>query len=173
MEDAILIKECKKGNINAYGKLVNKYMKRAYNVALYFTKDPNDAWDISQEGFLNAWKGIKRFDTRRAFFPWLYTIIKNESLKKFRRERKEMNLNQIPISIIESPLKRLEEMEKIEKLRKAILKLDKEKQEIIYLRHFAEMSYKEIAESLNLSPGTVMSRLYYARKALLQEYKNG
>ncbi|GAI51189.1 unnamed protein product [marine sediment metagenome] len=79
--------------MEAYGILVKKYMKKAYNSALFFTRDPNDAWDISQEGFLNAWKAIKRFNTKKAFFPWLYTIIKNESMKKFRREKKESKIN--------------------------------------------------------------------------------
>lgn len=172
MDEAILIEECKKGNMDAYGQLVTKYMKKAYNVALFFTRDPNDAWDISQEGFLNAWKAIKRFDTKKAFFPWLYTIIKNESMKKFRREMREKKGYPIQIKFTESPEKRLEKIEMTEKLKKAISQLDTEKQEIIYLRHFAEMSYKEISESLNISMGTVMSRLYYGRKALLKKYKN-
>jgi len=172
MDDAILIEECKKGNMDAYGQFVTKYMKKAYNVALFFTRDPNDAWDISQEGFLNTWKSIKRFDTKKAFFPWLYTIIKNESMKKFRREMKEKKGYPIQIKFTESPEKRLEKIEKIEKLKEAISQLDTEKQEIIYLRHFAEMSYKEISKSLNISMETVMSRLYYGRKALLKEYKN-
>ena len=173
MDDANLIERCKKGDMEAYGILVKKYMKKAYNSALFFTRDPNDAWDISQEGFLNAWKVIKQFNTKKAFFPWLYTIIKNESMKKFRREKKESKINPIPITVIESPEKRLEKKENIEKLKQAISRLDEEKQEILYMRHFAEMNYREIAESLDIPHGTVMSRLYYARKALLLEYKNG
>ncbi len=173
MDDDILIEKCKKGNMEAYGELVKRYMKKAYNVALYFTRDPNDAWDISQEGFLNAWKAIRRFNTKKAFFPWLYTIIKNESMKKFRREKRKNRGNPIPITVIESPHKRLEKIESIERLKRAISRLDRKKQEIIYMRHFAKMSYNEIAESLNIAKGTVMSRLYYARKALLEEYRNG
>jgi len=56
--------------MEAYEKLVKKYMKKAYNVALYYTKNSTDTWDISQQGFVSAWKGIKRFDTKRPFFPW-------------------------------------------------------------------------------------------------------
>lgn len=172
MDEANLIEKCKRGDMEAYEKLVKKYMKRAYNAALYFTREPNDAWDVSQQGFLNAWKAIRRFDTKRAFFPWLYTIIKNEAMKKFRREKREIESNFIPLTIDVPPEKQLEDKEKIERLRDTIFQLDAEKREIIYLRHFTEMSYKEIAESLNIPKGTVMSRLYYARKTLLEEFKN-
>ncbi len=172
MDDSILIEKIKKGDMEAYEVLVKKYMKRAYNVALYYTKNPTDAWDISQQGFVNAWKGIKRFDTNSPFFPWLYAIIKNEALTRYKREKKEEEKTErgLPLRIIVSPEEHLEKKEKVENLQKALSKLDKEKKEIIYLRHYAEMSYKEISEALGLPEGTIMSRLYYARKELLKEY---
>jgi len=172
MEDAVLIEKIKKGDMEAYEKLVKKYMKKAYNVALYYTKNPTNAWDISQQGFVSAWKGIKRFDTKRPFFPWLYTIIKNEALTRFKKEKREEEKKEsgLPLKSIVSPEEHLEKKEKTKKLREALSKLDKEKKEIIYLRHYAEMSYKEISDALGLPEGTIMSRLYYARKALLREY---
>jgi len=141
-------------------------------VALYYTKNPTDAWDISQRGFINAWKGIKRFDTKSPFFPWLYAIIKNEAFTRFKKEKKEEEKKEsvLPLKSIVSPEENLEKKEKTRKLQKALSKLDKEKKEIIYLRHYAEMSYREISEALDLPEGTIMSRLYYARKALLREY---
>lgn len=171
MNDSIMIERVKKGDMEAYEKLVKKYMKKAYNVALYYTKNPADAWDISQQGFVNAWKGIRRFETGSPFFPWLYTIIKNEALSRHKRERREEDKrNNLPIKNSDSPEESLEKKEKIRKLQEALSCLDKEKKEIIYLRHYAEMSYKEISEVLGLPEGTIMSRLYYARKALLREY---
>lgn len=172
MDDSILIKKIKKGDMEAYEALVKKYMKKAYNVALYYTKNPTDAWDISQQGFVNAWKGIKRFNTNNPFFPWLYAIIKNEALTRFKKEKKEEEKKEsgLPLKGIDSPEENLERREKIRKLQEALSKLDKEKKEIIYLRHYAEMSYKEISEALDLPEGTIMSRLYYARKALLREF---
>jgi RNA polymerase sigma-70 factor (ECF subfamily) len=173
MEDVLLIEKCKKGDMQAYEKLVKKYMKKAYNVALYYTKNPTDAWDISQQGFVNAWKGIKRFNTNSPFFPWLYAIIKNEALSRYKREKKENKKREktLPLKTINSPEEYLEKKEKIQTLKEALSKLDEEKQEIIYLRHYADMSYKEISETLGLPEGTIMSRLYYARKSLLKEYK--
>ncbi len=171
MDDSVLIEKAKKGDMEAYEKLVKKYMKKAYNVALYYTKNPSDAWDISQEGFINAWKGIKKFDTKKPFFPWLYAIIRNEALSRFKKEkREEEKKNYLPIKRIDSPAENLEKREETKKLQEALLKLDEEKREIIYLRHYAELSYKEISEALDLPEGTIMSRLYYARKALLREY---
>lgn len=172
MNDEILIKKCKNGDMEAYGMLVERYMKKAYSTALYFTKNPADAWDVSQEGFLKAWKGMKSFDTKRPFFPWLYTIIKNESIKKFRNNKKKKNLDALPLIVRKTPEEIIEKNEKINKLHSSLEKLDSEKQEIIYMRHFSNMSYREIAEALDIPEGTVMSRLYYARKALLKEYKN-
>jgi RNA polymerase sigma factor (sigma-70 family) len=171
MEDTNLIEKCKKGDIEAYEKLVKKYMKKTYSLALYFTKNPSDAWDVSQQGFVNAWKGMKRFDAGSPFFPWLYAIIKNEALTKFKREKKEeKKQEELPLKSIVSPEEHLENEEKIRKLKKALSKLDEEKRQIIYLRHYADMSYKEISKALGLPEGTIMSRLYYARKALLKEY---
>jgi len=172
MEDAVLIEKIKKGDMEAYEVLVKKYMKKAYNVALYYTKNPTDAWDISQQGFVNAWKGIKRFDSGSPFFPWLYAIIKNEALTRFKKEKKEEEKKEsgLPLKSIASPEENLERKEKVRKLQEALSKLDKGKKEIIYLRHYADMSYKEISEALGLPEGTIMSRLYYARKALLREY---
>jgi RNA polymerase sigma-70 factor (ECF subfamily) len=171
MDDSVLIERVKKGDMEAYERLVKKYMKKAYNVALYYTKNPADAWDISQQGFINAWQGIRKFDTEKSFFPWLYAIIKNEALSRFKKEKKEdEKKSSLPLKIIDTPEESLEKKEKTKRLQKALLKLDKEKQEIIYLRHYVEMSYKEIAKALDLPEGTIMSRLYYARKALLKEY---
>jgi RNA polymerase sigma-70 factor (ECF subfamily) len=172
MDDSILIEKIKKGDMEAYETLVKKYMKKAYNVALYYTKNPADAWDISQQGFVNAWKGIRRFNTNNPFFPWLYAIIKNEALTRFKKEKREEEKkgSGLPLKSIGSPEENLEKKEKVRKLQKALLKLDKEKREIIYLRHYADMSYKEISGVLGLPEGTIMSRLYYARKALQKEF---
>jgi RNA polymerase sigma-70 factor (ECF subfamily) len=171
MNDLILIERIKKGDMEAYEKLVKKYMKKAYNVALYYTKNPTDAWDVSQQGFVNAWQGIKKFDTGKPFFPWLCAIIKNEALSRFRQEKKEdKKKKDLPLKLVDTPEESLIRKEKIKRLQKALSKLNKEKQEIIYLRHYAEMSYKEISEVLDLPEGTIMSRLYYARRALLKEY---
>jgi len=171
MNDSDMIEKIKKGDMEAYEKLVRKYMKKAYNVALYYARNPTDAWDVSQQGFINAWKGIKKFDTESPFFPWLYTIIKNEALNRYRKEKKEDEKKSgLPLKIIDSPEESLEKKEKIRKLKEALACLDEEEKEIIYLRHYAEMSYKEISEVLGLPEGTVMSRLYCARKALLREY---
>jgi len=172
MNEAVMIEKIKKGDMEAYEKLVRKYMKKAYNVALYYARNPTDAWDVSQQGFINAWKGIKNFDTESPFFPWLYTIIKNEALSRYKKEKKEdKKKSDLPLKIIDTPEESLEKKEKTKRLQKALSKLDEEKQEIIYLRHYAEMSYKEISEVLGLPEGTIMSRLHYARKALLRKYK--
>lgn len=170
MSDTELLEEVKRGKIKKYGEIVERYMKQAYSVALYFTGDTHLAWDVSQEAFLRVLKGIKKFDTSRPFFPYLYSVIKN--LVTSMRRKREDYFEDIVVLVDDDPQKALEKMEEIESLKRAIDTLDKKDREIIFLRHFSNMSYKEISELLNIPIGSVMSRLYYARKKLMEKMKN-
>ncbi len=169
MEDSEIIREVKKGKKEMFGKIVEKYMKKAYAVSLYYTHDTHLSWDVSQEAFYRVFKNIKNFDETQEFFPYLYKTILN-ILRKMKRFEYE-DIDGIIIPVDDDPQKELEKKEMIEKLRKAIDKLDKKDQEIIYLRHFVELDYAEIAKILNIPIGGVCSRLYYARKRLLKWMK--
>lgn len=169
MEDLEIIKEVKNGKKELFGKIVEKYMRKAYAVALYYTHDNHLSWDISQEAFYRVFKGIKNFEENQEFFPYLYKIIINviRKMKQFEYE----DIDSIVVPYYDDPQKLIEKKEMIEKLKKAIDKLDKKDKEIIYLRHFAELDYSEIAKVLNIPIGNVCSRLYYARKRLLKWMK--
>jgi RNA polymerase sigma-70 factor (ECF subfamily) len=157
-------------------------MKRAYSIALGFVGQHDDALDLSQEAFIRAYKNIKKYDPDRRFFPWFYQILKNlcfNHLKK-KKERSFSSMSDseetqisIPADNCFDPSLVVERNETKDIVWKAIGQMDKKHREIIILRHFQELSYDEIAEVLCCNKGTVMSRLYYARRELKELMKPG
>ena len=174
IDDRALVMRAKRGEIEAFEQLVEKYKRKAYFVALSFVKNHEDALDISQDSFVKAFRSLKRFKEEFTFFPWFYTIIRNNCLNHLRRvrrrgERSLDELEQNGFQILDSaaqPDEAVDRMDLCEKVRHAIGLLSTEHREIIMLRHFHAMSYKEIAETLRCPQGTVMSRLHAARQSL-------
>lgn len=153
----------KKGNKEAYGVIVKKYMKSAYYIALSFVHNHQDALDLSQEAFIKAFRKIKRFDTEKTFFPWFYKLMKNLCLDHLRKRQRR---SEVPLEGIEAFRDERQESEIQEALWKAIAKLPFEQRELIILRYFQQLSYKELSEMTGKPIGTVMSSLYYAKKRL-------
>jgi RNA polymerase sigma-70 factor (ECF subfamily) len=157
------LEQVKKGNREAYQWIVQKYMKTAYYIALGYVHNQQDALDISQEAFIKAFRKIKRFDSEKPFFPWFYKLMKNlclDHLKKSSRTR-EIPIEEIHVVEVEKEDKDMKEV-----LWKGIRNLPFEQREVIILRYFRQLSYKEIAETVEKPIGTVMSSLYYAKKRL-------
>ena len=158
-----LIELVKKGNREAYQEIVSRYMKKAYYIALSFVHNHQDALDISQESFIKAFRKIKSFSTQKPFFPWFYKLMKNLCLDHLRRRSrvKEIPLEGIPVLEEER-----EDREMKEVLWRGIERLPFEQREVVILRYFQQLSYREIAEMTEKPVGTVMSSLYYAKKRL-------
>ena len=181
MMEAQLILLAKKGNKQAFAHLMEAYAKKVYYAAFSFLKNTEDAADISQDVFLKAYTKIGTFDESYSFFPWIYKITKNLCLNRLKKA--ENNNSSLPeyefiISKYKEPDSSLLDKENIRNLKAAINKLAENHKEIIFLKHFDECSYAEISEILDIPPGTVMSRLYNARKKLRdileeQERENG
>lgn len=162
-----IIKRVLEGKKDAYEVIVKKYMKKAYFIALGFVENQQDAMDLSQDAFIKAYRSLPGFDTTKEFFPWFYTILKNLCLnfikKRNRRER-------IPIQEITPHSEREDEKIVIKKLLwESISELPIEEKETILLRYFQGFSYSEISDILDCPIGTVMSRLYYAKKKLCKK----
>lgn len=153
----------KKGNKAAYGAIVKKYMKSAYYIALGFVHNHQDALDLSQEAFIKAFRKIKRFDAEKEFFPWFYKLMKNLCLDYLRKRQRR---SEVPLEGIEASRDERQEREIQEALWKAIAKLPFEQREVIVLRYFQQLSYKELVEMTGKPLGTIMSSLYYAKKKL-------
>ncbi|MHC4289458.1 MAG: RNA polymerase sigma factor [Planctomycetota bacterium] len=179
------IRQCRNGSRKAFEVVVNKYMKDAYYIALGFVGNQEDAMDLSQEAFFRAYRNLDSLKSDSKFFPWFYQILKNlcfSHLRKFRN-KKTLSLDgaEKPIDIQDDknsfdPEMVAERNEAKDKLWQAIGQLDEKHREVIILRHFQNYSYDQIAKTLLYSKGTVMSRLYYARKKLrelLDDKKGG
>jgi len=174
IDDRALVMRAKQGELEAFEQLVEKYKRKAYFIALSFVGSQEDALDISQDSFVKAFRSLKRFKEEFSFFPWFYTIIKHNCLNHLRRVRRrdETSLDELQESgfqILDSkepPDEAADRTELHEKVRNAIGLLSVEHREIIMLRHFQGMSYKEIAAALECPQGTVMSRLHAARQSL-------
>ena len=178
-DEGAAIERCKSGDREAFALIVQKYMKPAYYVALGYVGTPDDALDISQDAFVNAFRHIKRFDTSKSFFPWFYSILKNlcmNHLTRVRRRREdsidameeEEGQVRIPVETV-NPEAHAVQRDIEEKLGRALQRLRPKEREIIILQHFQDYSYQEIADLLGIPIGTVMSRLYGARRSLRRE----
>lgn len=152
-----------KGDREAYQEIVVRHMRSAYYLALAFVHNHQDALDLSQEAFIKAFRKIKKFDTKRPFFPWFYRILKNLCIDHYKHRRR---LNEVPLENVRVLEVEHEDREMKKALWKGIDELPDEQKEIIVLRYFQQLSYQEIAEILDKPIGTVMSSLYYAKKRL-------
>lgn len=174
-EERDLVERCQRGDREAFAALVEAYRERAFAGALALTQNYDDARDLSQDAFVKAFRAIKRFQLGRPFYPWYYRILRNTCLSYMQKHgnSRMVSLDQL---VEEHHVQFSEEREDVRvsihreqmahHVREAIEDLKPEFKEIIAMKHFEEMSYEEMARALKVPIGTVMSRLYYARKAL-------
>jgi RNA polymerase sigma-70 factor (ECF subfamily) len=162
MDDAAAIERCLNGEKDAYRHLVERYQKQAVAHAVSILGNREDALDAAQEAFLDAFRALKQFDRARRFYPWFYVLLRNRCYKITARRREIENIEDTEII---APRKGLPAEERFA-LEKALLALSKEDREIITLKYLDGLSYEELAVRLQIPRGTVMSRLFYARKQL-------
>lgn len=170
--DASLVLQIKAGDKQALAELVERHKRLAYQVALGLVGNKDDAYDISQEAFLRVYRSARTYDSAKPFLPWFYTIISNLCRtwlrRRSRRENRSVDIDDVAYLVFteDNPERELIQKEAISRLRAALKELPYNDREIIMLQHFRNMSYDEIAQLLGIPRGTVMSRLYYARKKL-------
>jgi RNA polymerase sigma-70 factor (ECF subfamily) len=172
--DRELIARAKKGDMNAFESLVRKYQKPVYFLCHRLTGAHQTADDLSQETFIKAFLALPHFIDGLDFYSWIRRIALNNCfnhLKKWKRQRpllREENLagHNLLSSSIESPPDAVQRDEMEKKFRETFRTLPDDQRTIFALRTFENMSYQEIAHSLAIPLGTVMSRLNRARKKL-------
>jgi RNA polymerase sigma-70 factor (ECF subfamily) len=175
--DSSLVMEIRQGDKRALGKLVEKHKRLAYQVALGLVGNKDDAYDISQEAFLRVYRSADTYDEKQPFLPWFYTIISNLARtwlkRRTRTDNKTVDIDDVSYLVVadDNPEQELIRKQTVSRLRQSLMKLAYEDREIIMLQHFRGMSYDEIAEILGIPRGTVMSRLYYARKKLASQMR--
>lgn len=155
---------------------VKQNMKRAYFTALGFVGSHDAALDLSQEAFIRAYKNFPMFDRKKKFFTWYYRILKNLCLNYIRdkKKRKENHFIEIETKNLnaDNVSEKIEGAEILSLMERAIEELEFDEREIIVLREFEGYSYKEISELLNIPIGSVMSKLFYARKKLAEKLRS-
>ena len=162
MDDASAIEKCLKGEKDAFRFLVERYQKQALGHAVAILGNREDALDAVQEAFIDAFGALRKFDRARKFYPWFYVLLRHRCFKMTARKRETVNIEDTEILAAQNNLPDEERFV----LEKALLSLQDADREIIALKYLDGLSYEELAEHLRIPCGTVMSRLFYARKQL-------
>ena len=176
MDDKHILARARRGELDAFEELVRQYEKRVYAVALRSSGSPEDAADITQEVFLRAWRSIESFRGDSGFSTWLFRITMNLCVDHARHKNAQPQTQPLvvgeedaerPISdTAPTPEEHLENSELGRELAAALDEVSEEHRRIVLLRDVSGLSYTEIAEVLEISEGTVKSRLSRARIAL-------
>ena len=164
-QDRALIKRCLEGERDAAGGLVDRYQKRLFNVALRMLYNVQDAEDVTQTVFLNAFLELRTYNPRYKFFSWIYRMTVNESLNMLKRRKPTVTLDdEFDIRAPGAAPDRAAEVQ--DRVGKALMSLKPDDRAVVVLRHFVSFSYQEIADVLEVPARTVKSRLYTARERL-------
>jgi len=173
-EAAVLARACG-GDLLAFDEIVRRYQRRVYAVALRIVHRHDVADDVTQDTFVRAHQALGTFDLARPFGPWVCRIAANLAVNHVRSpEAREEGLPEghaEKASGAQGPLGRVLEREAADQLQKALSALPAEQRAVFVLRAVEGLSYKEIAEALGISSGTVMSRLFRAREKLLESLR--
>ncbi|TAG09301.1 MAG: sigma-70 family RNA polymerase sigma factor [Verrucomicrobia bacterium] len=190
-EDWSLIEIAQKGDTRAYDALVTRHRNKIFAMIRNMTHHEADAWDLSQEVFIKAWHALPRFESKAKFSTWLYRIAHNV-VYDWNRKRKIISAGELNEEIFNSerihsgsmttpatsdePDQVMVHGELRVKIEQALGKLSEEHREVVLLKDVQGLSYKEIADVMETTLGTVMSRLFYARQKLQtllkDEYEN-
>lgn len=179
LSDADAVARARNGDHEAFRVLVERYQGRAYRLATRILGDPDQARDAVQDGFLKAYGSLDRFEGRSGFYTWLYRLIFNQCIDMKRRDRSGRTVEWDDEVAREAspglpaadalhgrgePARELERGEVREALTRAIEALPDDARRTLLLREVDGLSYEEIATSLGIPKGTVMSRLHHARR---------
>ena len=164
-----LIAQAQEGDRHAFGELVLTYRRQVVNLVYRMCGDTEVAQDMAQEAFIRAWNKLPSYSPRSAFGNWLYRIATNATLDLLRRERDSVNVDDLPLAAPGMSLEStVETKDRAELVQQAVLSLPPASRSVLVLREYEALSYREIADTLEIPIGTVMSRFSYARERLSQ-----
>lgn len=177
--DIEMVLAVREGDTTAYRGLVEKYQTRVYQMVYGMLRNQEDARDITQDAFVKAYDNLARFRLESSFYTWIYRIAMNLAIDFLRKQKRrgttefdETIANRDGTGAIDeqhhqdSPSKSLERKQLYDRIMAALQELPEDQRQVILLRELEGLSYKEIADVMEIPEGTVMSRLYYARKKL-------
>lgn len=176
--DETLVNAARKGALEAFEELVFRHRDKIYGRALSMTRNEEDAVDLSQEAWVKGWQRLDQFHGESSFATWVTRIVINLALDHLRRQKRHRAESieamedegggverEMPVVNI-NPTAGLERAELRKKVDDALGRLTAEHRTVLVLHEFEDMEYKEIAKTVGCSIGTVMSRLFYARRKM-------
>ncbi len=176
--DEALVRASQRGDMLAFEQLVARHSDKIYARAFSMMRNEEEAVDLSQEAWVKGWQRLKQFQGEASFVTWMTRIVINlclDQLRKHKRQRTESieHLDeelggverQMPVITI-NPTERLERSELRQRIDRALGQLSEEHRTVLILHEFEDLEYKEIAKRMKCSIGTVMSRLFYARRKM-------
>jgi RNA polymerase sigma-70 factor (ECF subfamily) len=180
-DDLSLVSKAKTGDSDAFRTLVVRYQRKVYALALGIVKDADLAWDVAQEAFVRVHKHLAEFEAKSSFSTWLYRISTHLAIDAVRRERRSQKdevdeVNEalladagegiLATALGNDPRESVLRRELAGKIQEALQTLPEKHRTILVLREVEGLSYEELAERLGIHKGTVMSRLFHARKKM-------
>ncbi len=176
--DADIIRQCQKGDDQAYVALVERYQDKAFWISYNMLGNKEDARDVVQEAFVRVFRSISRFDFNMSFYTWLYRIVTNLSIDQLRKltKRHAVRIDDVgegPAALSDraSPSDRIEESELKATIRTVLDQLPENYKTVMVLRDIEGLSCKEIASITGTSHPTVRWRLHTARKQFKEKWQ--
>ena len=177
-DDPTLVRAAQRGNMVAFEELVARHRDKIYARALSMMRNEEEAIDLSQEAWVKGWQRLRQFQGESSFGTWMTRIVINLCLDQLRKQKRQRTESieamdeesggverQMPIVTV-NPTAGLERGELRQRIDRAMGQLSYEHRTVLVLHEFEEMEYKEIAKTMGCSIGTVMSRLFYARRKM-------
>ncbi|MFW5966603.1 MAG: RNA polymerase sigma factor [Persicimonas sp.] len=175
-----LVARAQEGDREAFQELVENYQRKVYSICYGMLKNEHDSLDVSQEVFIKVFKYLENFNQNSSFYTWLYRITVNKCIDYIRKQKRrsevdyddtigrteevEGDQNIMPSTLGVQPGRAYERKELRSKMLEALDTLSEKHRTILILREVEGLSYEEMADVLDISKGTVMSRLYHARR---------
>jgi len=178
VDDRELVESARKGDRDAFRTLFERYHRRAYALAFGVLRHQDDALDVVQDAFIKAHKYLDKFEGNSSFYTWLYRIVMNLAIDHLRKHRRirpveldEQHLDEttagdelLPKMLGGNPGRALLDKEIRARIDQALGELSENHRAVLVMRELEGMSYEEMAQAMNCSKGTIMSRLFHARK---------
>jgi RNA polymerase sigma-70 factor (ECF subfamily) len=165
-EDKALVARCLAGEREAFEGLVDRYQGVMYNVALRTVGNRDDAMDVTQTAFIKAYEKLDSFNPEYKFFSWLYRIVVNESLNLIARRKPQDDVDPTLPDPGPAPDSEYADGRMRDRVQWAIDTLPLDYRRVIVLRHYGNLSYRDMSDALDLPEKTVKSRLFTARRML-------
>lgn len=181
-DDLSLVEACRGGDRQAFKLLMQRYQRKVYSIAYGFLRNQEDALDVVQEAFIKVHRYLNNFEGNSSFYTWLYRIVTNLCIDHMRKNKRYRALEfddslrhegkndegigavQRPLSGMGDPANMLQRREILDAVQDGLKYLSDKHRAVIIMRELEGLSYEEMAKAMGCSKGTIMSRLFHARR---------